>query len=282
MASLENVRSHRAFGGEQAVYRHRSVSTGTAMEFAVFLPPQVAQGPRPVLFYLSGLTCTWANVTEKGGFQRSAAELGLIVVCPDTSPRGADLPGENDAYDFGTGAGFYLDATVTPWSRHYQMATYIEEELPGLIEAHFPADVSRIGLFGHSMGGHGALTIALRNPDRYSSVSAFAPVVAPSQVPWGQKAFTGYFGHDPEAWRRHDACALVGHSRWRRPILMDQGSADEFLDIQLRPWLFSEACAAAGVPLTVRMQPGYDHTYYFISTFMDDHLRHHAAAFGAR
>lgn len=278
---IELIRSHRAFGGEQAVYRHLSASTGTMMEFSLFLPPQAAHGPRPVIFYLSGLTCTWANVTEKGGFQRVAAELGLIVVCPDTSPRSTELPGEDEAYDFGSGAGFYVDATVAPWSRHYRMATYVEDELPALLMAHFPADPARLGLFGHSMGGHGALTIALRSPERYRSLSALAAIVAPSQVPWGQKALAGYLGPDVAAWRRYDATALAAQTRWRGPILIDQGTADEFLDVQLRPQLFTAACAAAGIPVELRMQEGYDHSYYFIATFMADHLRHHARALGA-
>ncbi|MBL8661140.1 MAG: S-formylglutathione hydrolase [Rhodospirillales bacterium] len=279
-SDLELIRRHRAFAGEQAVYRHPSVSTGTPMEFSIFIPPQAAEGARPVVFYLSGLTCTWANVTEKGGFQRLAAELGLIVVCPDTSPRGADLPGEDEAYDFGSGAGFYVDATVDPWSRHYRMATYVEEELPALVAAHFPADINRLGLFGHSMGGHGALTMALRTPERYRSLSALAPVVAPSQVPWGRKAFAGYLGPETGAWRRYDATALARETRWRGPILIDQGTADEFREVQLRPELFAAACAGAGIPVELRLQEGYDHSYYFIATFMDDHLRHHARQLG--
>lgn len=246
------------------------------MEFSIFLPPQAGSAPCPVVFYLSGITCTWANVTEKGGFQRDAAELGLIVVCPDTSPRGTDLPGEHEAYDFGSGAGFYLDATVEPWSRHYRMAAYVEDELPALIGQHFPADLGRLGLFGHSMGGHGALTLAFRSPERYRSLSAFAPIVAASQVPWGRKAFAGYLGADEGDWLRHDACALACETTWRRPILVDQGTADEFLEVQLRPELFEAACAKAEIPLRLRRQQGYDHSYYFIATFMADHLRHHA------
>lgn len=279
--AIERVRRHRAFGGEQAVYRHQSASTATPMEFSIFLPSQAASAPRPVLFYLSGLTCTWANVTEKGGFQRTAAELGLIIVCPDTSPRGTDLPGEHDAYDFGSGAGFYVDATLAPWSRHYRMATYVETELPALVAAHFPADMDKLGIFGHSMGGHGALTIALRAPDRFRSLSAFAPIVAPSQVPWGQQAFAGYLGPELTAWKHYDACALSAHTRWQGPILIDQGTADEFLDVQLRPELFTAACADAGIPVALRMHDGYDHSYYFMATFMDDHLRHHARELGA-
>jgi S-formylglutathione hydrolase len=281
VSDLTLVQRHRAFAGEQAVYRHASRSTGTNMEFSIFLPPQVAEGPRPVVIYLSGLTCTWANVTEKGGIQRAAAGLGLIVVCPDTSPRGAELPGEHESYDFGSGAGFYVDATVEPWSRHYRMASYVGEELPALVAAHFPADVSRLGLFGHSMGGHGALTLAFRSPHRYRSLSAFAPIVAPSQVPWGRKAFAGYLGPKPTVWRRYDACALAAETTWRWPILIDQGTADEFLEVQLRPQLLVTACRAAGIPVDLRLQDGYDHSYYFISTFMEDHLCHHARQLGA-
>jgi S-formylglutathione hydrolase len=278
---LETIRSHRCFGGEQTVYRHASRATGTAMAFSLYLPPRAADAPCPVVFYLSGLTCTWANVTEKGGFQRTAAELGLIVVCPDTSPRGAGLAGEDEAYDFGSGAGFYLDATREPWSRHYRMRSYIEEELVALIGAHFPADLDRLGLFGHSMGGHGALTLAFRSPGRYRSLSAFAPIVAPSRVPWGRKAFAGYLGADEARWLEHDACALAATTEWRRPILVDQGTGDEFLETQLRPELFEAACADAGIPLTLRRQPGYDHSYYFIASFMADHLRHHAEQLAA-
>lgn len=281
MPELETIRSHRCFEGEQAVYRHASAVTGTAMEFSVFLPPQAENGPCPVVFYLSGLTCTWANVTEKGGFQRTAAELGLIVVCPDTSPRGTDLPGEHETYDFGSGAGFYVDATVEPWSRHYRMASYVGDELPALVGEAFPADMSRLGLCGHSMGGHGALTLAFRAPGRYRSLSAFSPIAAPSRVPWGQKAFAGYLGGGEAAWLDHDACALAARTSWRRPILVDQGMADEFLETQLRPELFEAACAEAGIPLRLRRHDGYDHSYYFISTFMADHLRHHAEQLGA-
>lgn len=276
MSELECLRRHRAFGGEQRIYRHDSASTGTAMEFSVYVPPQAAAGPRPVVTYLSGLTCTWANVTEKGGFQRTAAELGLIVVCPDTSPRGTDLPGEHEAYDFGSGAGFYIDATQALWSRHYRMYAYVAEELPALVAATLPADPARQGILGHSMGGHGALTIAFKHPERYRSLSAFAPIVAPSRVPWGEKAFAGYLGPERAAWLAHDATALAATTRWRAPILIDQGAADDFLETQLRPALFAEACQAAGIPLDLRLQDGYDHSYYFIATFMADHLRHHA------
>lgn len=274
----QRLRRHRSFGGWQEVWRHASRATGTAMEFAIYLPPQAESRPCPVLTWLSGLTCTWANATEKAGAQAHAAQHGLIVVFPDTSPRGTALPGEHDAYDFGSGAGFYLDATVAPWSLHYRMYTYVTEELPEVLAAHFPVDLNRQGIFGHSMGGHGALTIALRNPGRFRSLSAFAPIVAPSQVPWGEKAFRGYLGQDRAAWAAYDACALVGGSGWRAPILIDQGEADEFLATQLQPERFEAACRAAGVPLTLRRQPGYDHSYYFIATFIADHIAHHAAA----
>lgn len=279
--TLELIEEHRCFGGRQAVYRHSSTATGTAMDFALFLPAQAGTSPVPLLTYLSGLTCTWANATEKAGAQRHAAEHGLALLFPDTSPRGTDLPGEHDAYDFGSGAGFYVDATVEPWSRHYRMYSYVTRELPALIAANFPVDAERQGIFGHSMGGHGALTIAFKHPRRYRSLSAFAPIVAPSRVPWGEKALTGYLGPDRAAWLAHDASALVGGSGWTRPILVDQGLADPFLTTQLRPELFEAACSAAGVPLTLRRHDGYDHSYYFIATFMADHIAHHARALTA-
>ncbi len=276
---MQLLRSHRCFGGSQQVWRHQSAATGTEMEFAIFLPfGEEDAAPRPVLFWLSGLTCTWANFTEKAGAQCYAASHGLILVCPDTSPRGTELPGEHETYDFGSGAGFYIDATAEPWSRHYRMFSYVTDELPELVGRHFPADIGRRGIFGHSMGGHGALTIALKQPERWRSLSAFAPIVAPSQVPWGRKAFAGYLGADEAAWRAHDACALAASTAWRRPILIDQGTGDEFLETQLRPELFEAACAAAGIPLTVRRREGYDHSYYFISTFIAEHLAHHSAA----
>ena len=275
--ALETIKSFASFGGRQLVCRHRSQATGTDMEVSVYLPPQAADGvPLPVVTYLSGLTCTWANVTEKGQYQAAAARAGLIVVCPDTSPRGLHLPGEHDAYDFGAGAGFYVDATQPPWSAHYRMYSYVTEELPALVAAAFPADPARQGLFGHSMGGHGALTIAFRHPDRYRSLSAFAPIVAPSQVPWGQKAFAGYLGEDRTAWAAHDACALAARTTWRLPILVDQGLTDDFLERELRPELFEDACRSAGIPLRVNRRPGYDHSYYFISSFMAAHIDHHA------
>ncbi len=279
--TLETVSETRCFGGVQGVYRHDSTETGTPMRFAVYRPPQAERGPVPVLWWLSGLTCTEENVTVKAGAQRTAAEHGLMLVAPDTSPRGLDLPGEHDAYDFGSGAGFYVDATEAPWSAHYRMYSYVRDELPALVAAHFPMDPARQGIFGHSMGGHGALVLALRNPDRYRSVSAFAPIVAPTRVPWGEKAFTGYLGHDRAAWTAYDATALVADTAWRGPILVDQGDADTFLGTQLTPDVFLDAAQAAGVHVTLRMQPGYDHSYFFIATFIGDHIAHHAAALRA-
>ena len=273
---METIQRWRAFAGVQSVHRHASKATGCEMELAVFTPPRALDGPVPVLTYLSGLTCTWENVTQKAGAQRFAAEQGLLFVAPDTSPRGTDFPGEHESWDFGSGAGFYVDATEAPWSAAYRMYSYVVEELPELLARHFPADLSRQGIFGHSMGGHGALVIALRNPERYRSLSAFAPIVAPSRCPWGEKALRGYLGEDRERWRRYDACELVATSAWRAPILVDQGAADEFLETQLRPELFRDACRRAGVPLELRIHDGYDHSYWFISTFMGDHVAHHA------
>ena len=275
---LETRASSRAHGGVQGVYSHASAATGTDMEFSVFVPDHAPGTRLAVVWYLSGLTCTQANVTEKGEFRAACAEHGLIFVAPDTSPRGADVPDDPDgAYDFGLGAGFYLDATRAPFDRHYRMKSYIEDELPRLIEAHFPADMSRQSIMGHSMGGHGALTISLRNPGRFRATSAFAPIVAPARVPWGQKAFRGYLGDDPSDWAAYDACALIEAGARLPGILVDQGTADGFLDEQLRPDLLADACSKAGIDLTLRMQEGYDHSYYFISSFMADHLRWHAA-----
>ena len=274
--TLETLSTNKAFGGVQGVYRHASAQTGTDMTFSVFVPPQAADGAKcPVVWYLSGLTCTHANVTEKGDYRGACAELGLIFVAPDTSPRGDGVP-DDEAYDFGQGAGFYVDATQAPWDAYFRMYSYVAEELPALIAAEFPADMARQAITGHSMGGHGALTLALRNPGRYRSVSAFAPIVAPGQVPWGEKALGGYLGEDRAAWRKHDAVALIEDGARVEAILVDQGDADAFLADQLRPELLESACAAAGVDLTLRLQPGYDHSYYFISTFMADHLRWHA------
>jgi S-formylglutathione hydrolase len=268
----------RAYGGMQHVVKHASRATGTAMTFSVYVPPQGEHGqPCPVVWYLSGLTCTHANVTEKGEYRRACAELGLIFVAPDTSPRGEGVPDDPAGdYDFGLGAGFYVDATQAPFDRHYRMYSYVTEELPELVASAFPIDLGRQGIMGHSMGGHGALTIALRNPDRYRSCSAFAPIVAPSQVPWGVKALGGYLGPNRREWRGHDAVALIEDGARFPELLVDQGEADTFLAGQLRPQLLADACEAAGIPLTLRLQPGYDHSYYFISTFMADHLRWHA------
>jgi S-formylglutathione hydrolase len=273
---IETLSQARSFGGAQGVYRHASRETGTDMTFSVFVPPQAEGGAKlPVVWYLSGLTCTHANVTEKGEFRRACAELGLIFVAPDTSPRGDGVP-DDEAYDFGQGAGFYVDATQAPFDANFRMYSYLTRELPALIAASFPADMDRQAITGHSMGGHGALTLALRNPGRYRSVSAFAPIVAPSQVPWGQKALGLYLGPDRAAWRGHDAVALIEDGARVDGILVDQGGADDFLTGQLRPDLLEAACAEAGIPLELRIQPGYDHSYYFISTFMADHLAWHA------
>lgn len=273
MKTLSTSKSH---GGVQGVYSHASEACSCDMTFAVFVPPQAADGPRPVLWYLSGLTCTHQNVMDKGEYRRFAAELGLIVVCPDTSPRGPDVPDEKDNWQFGCGAGFYVDATQAPYAENYRMYSYVTAELPALVARAFPADMSRQGVFGHSMGGHGALVAALKNPGRYLSCSAFAPIVQPSTAGWSRPAFEKYLGADEAAWRAYDACALVEDGRRFPEILVDQGTADGFLADGLRPWLFVEACEKAGIPLTLRMQEGYDHSYFFISTFMDDHLRWHA------
>ena len=273
--SLETVSSNRAQGGVQGVYRHASATTGTAMTFSVFVPDHAPGARLPVLWYLSGLTCTHANVTEKGEYRAACARHGIIFVAPDTSPRGEDVP-DDPAYDFGQGAGFYVDATQAPWARHFRMRSYIEEELPALIAEAFPVDGMRQGITGHSMGGHGALTIALRNSDRFRSVSAFAPIASPIACPWGEKALGGYLGPDREAWRKYDACALIRGGARLPDILVDQGDADAFLADQLKPDLLADACAGAGIDLTLRMQPGYDHSYYFISTFMADHVAWHA------
>jgi S-formylglutathione hydrolase len=252
------------------------------MRFAVYRPPQAERGPVPVLYFLSGLTCTEENFTVKAGAQRVAAELGLMLVVPDTSPRNTGIPGEADEEDFGAGAGFYLDATQAPWSSRFQMYTYVAEELPALIAANFPADMRRQSLFGHSMGGHGALTIALKHPQRYRSVSAFAPIVAPMRVRWGENAFARYLGADRETWKPYDACELVAQGqRFPGEILIDQGTADPFLHETLHPEWFEAACRDAGQPLRLRMQQGYDHSYYFIASFVEDHLRHHTAALNA-
>lgn len=269
-----------AFGGMQGVFSHQSEATGTEMTFAVFVPPQAITEKRPVLWYLSGLTCTHANVMEKGEYRRMAAELGLIVVCPDTSPRGNDVPDELTNWKMGKGAGMYLNATEKPWAEHFQMYSYITEELPGLIAEQFRADMSRQGIFGHSMGGHGAMTIALKNPDRFKSCSAFAPIVNPLTADWTQDAFEKYLGPDRANWRPYDACALVEDGARFPEFLIDQGKADSFLETGLAPWKFEEAVKGTDIGLTLRMHERYDHSYYFISTFMDDHLRWHAERLG--
>ena len=276
--SLETIAENRCFDGTQGVYSHASELCGGAMRFALFRPPQAEAGPVPVVWWLSGLTCTEENFTVKAGAQRVAAELGLMVVAPDTSPRGLGLPGEDDAYDFGSGAGFYLDATQEPWARNYRMASYITKELPAVVAANFPADMAAQGICGHSMGGHGALTLHLKNPQTYRSASAFSPIGAPMRCPWGEKALSGYLGPDREAWRAYDASELVRTRPSRAKILIDQGATDPFLEEQLKPDLLIEACEAAGQPFELRMQPGYDHSYFFIASFIEDHLRHHAAA----
>jgi len=278
------ISRHGAFGGAVSFHRHAAVETQCAMSFAVFLPPQAASGKVPVLYYLAGLTCTEETFMIKAGAQRVAAELGLAIVAPDTSPRGVPLAGDSDNWDFGVGAGFYIDATEEPWSRHYRMYSYVTRELPSLIAANFPVDANRQGIFGHSMGGHGALTIALKNPDLYRSVSAFAPIAAPMQCPWGQKAFSGYLGVNREGWRAHDASELIRGLKsvsGRPPLLVDQGLADPFLQQQLMPELLEQACSMSKYPLTLRRHAGYDHGYYFISTFIEDHLRHHARSLQA-
>lgn len=272
---METLSTNKAFGGVQGVYSHASAETKTDMTFAVFVPDHQDGAKLPVLWYLSGLTCTHANVMDKGEYRQLASELGLIIVCPDTSPRGRDVP-DDPAYDLGQGAGFYVDATEEPWSEHFQMRSYVEKELPELIAENFPVDMLRQGIFGHSMGGHGALTIALRNPDRFNSVSAFAPIVAPHQCPWGRKALGRYLGEDKTGWQEYDACALIDDGARVNEILIDQGTADQFLEEQLKPNLLVEACERAAIPLTLNMREGYDHSYYTISTFMDGHLRWHA------
>ncbi len=274
---LETVSTAKAHGGVQGVYRHASSATSTDMTFAVFVPPHEDGAKLPVVWYLSGLTCTHANVMDKGEYRRLCAELGLIFVAPDTSPRGEGVADDPEgAYDMGLGASFYLDATQEPFARHYKMETYITEELPALVAANFPADMTRQSIMGHSMGGHGALTLGLKHPERFKAVSAFAPIVAPSQVPWGHKALPLYLGADKSAWRRHDAVALIEDGARVNDLLVDQGGADNFLEPQLKPELLEQACNEAGIALTLRRQPGYDHSYNFISTFMDDHLRWHA------
>jgi S-formylglutathione hydrolase len=274
--ALETISENRSHGGRQLVCRHASAATGTGMTFSIFLPPQAESGAKlPVVWYLSGLTCTHANVTDKGEFRAACAELGLVFVAADTSPRGEGVP-DAEEWDFGQGAGFYVDATQEPWSTNYRMWTYVTEELPALVAAEFPVDMERQGITGHSMGGHGALTVALRHPGRFRSISAFAPIVAPSQVPWGQKALAGYLGENRAQWRQHDAVALIEDGARVPELLVDVGTADQFLEAELRPELLKQACAEAGIPLQLNRRPGYDHSYFFISTFMAEHLRWHA------
>lgn len=283
--TIETTSTNRAHGGTQGVYRHASAVTGTPMTFSVFVPDHAPGARLPVLWYLSGLTCTHANVTEKGEYRAACARHGVIFVAPDTSPRGEDVPDAADEYDFGQGAGFYLDATQDPWAKNYRMRSYIERELPELVAAHFPADMARQSITGHSMGGHGALTIGLRNPDRFRAISAFAPIVAPGEVPWGEKALGRYLGGDRAAWREYDAVALIedrfAKAGGRHPhLLVDQGTADDFLVEQLCTHRLAEACQAAGIDATIRLQAGYDHSYYFISTFMAEHVEWHARWLG--
>lgn len=272
---METVSEWRSFGGTQGVYKHQSAETGTEMTFAVFVPEHAPGTKLPVLWYLSGLTCTHANVMEKGEYRRACAEHGIVFVAPDTSPRGEDVP-DDEGYDFGKGAGFYVDATQAPWSRNFRMRSYIERELPALLAAEFPVDMDRQGVTGHSMGGHGALTISLRNPGRFRSTSAFAPIVSPLNCPWGEKALGGYLGDDRATWRTYDACALIEDGARLPDLLVDQGSADNFLDSQLKTHLLDAACRNVDMRAEVRMQEGYDHSYFFIGTFMAEHVAWHA------
>jgi len=273
--ALETISEAKSFGGVQGVYRHASAVTGTEMTFAVFVPEHASGAKLPVLWYLSGLTCTHANVMDKGEYRAACAEHRIVFVAPDTSPRGEDVA-DDEAYDFGQGAGFYVDATQEPWAKHFRMRTYIEDELPALVAASFPIDIERQGITGHSMGGHGALTVSLRNPGRFRSTSAFAPIVSPINCPWGEKALGGYLGNDIAAWRNYDACALIKQGARLPELLVDQGTADNFLETQLKTHLLDEACRKADIPATIRMQEGYDHSYLFISTFMAEHVAWHA------
>ena len=273
---METVSTTRSHGGTQGVYSHRSDATGTEMTFSVFVPDHAEGAQLPVLWYLSGLTCTHANVTEKGEYRAACAKHGIVFVAPDTSPRGDAVPDAEDEYDFGKGAGFYVDATQDPWAQHYRMRTYIEEELPALVAAEFPVDEARQSITGHSMGGHGALTIALRNPQRFRSCSAFSPIVAPGEVPWGHKALGRYLGDDRKAWREYDAVALIEDGARMEHLLVDQGTADDFLVEQLQTHRLAAACENAGIDAEIRLQEGYDHSYYFISTFMAEHVAWHA------
>jgi len=280
--TLEKVGSNKCFGGDQLQYTHPSAVLSCNMRFSIFLPPQAAEGNVPVIYWLSGLTCTDENFVQKAGAQQFAAEHGVAIVAPDTSPRGEDVPDDAEAaYDFGLGAGFYVNATQAPWSKHYHMYDYITKELPEVINTNFPVDADRMSIMGHSMGGHGALTIALKNPGKYKSVSAFAPIVAPSQCPWGEKALGNYIGSDKSAWAEYDTVELVKTAQERLPLLVDQGDADNFLEEQLKPELLTEVCEANNHPLDLRIQPGYDHSYFFMASFMGDHVAHHAKALKA-
>ena len=281
MTALETLAEHRCFGGVQGYYRHESRECGSPMRFSVYRPPAAQSGSVPVLYYLAGLTCTEETFAIKAGAQRIAAELGLMLVAPDTSPRIPRLPGDDSAWDFGLGAGFYVDATSEPWSRHYRMYAYVTRELPEIVAASFPARAGAQGIFGHSMGGHGALVCALRNPGSYLSLSAFAPIAAPSRCPWGTKAFSGYLGDDRRTWAEYDASELMARRAFPGRILVDQGSSDPFLREQLLPEAFEDAARSVGQDLELRRHPGYDHGYFFIASFVEDHLRHHAAALHA-
>lgn len=274
---METISTAKAHGGVQGVYRHHSRITDTPMTFAVFVPPQAAKAKLPVVWFLSGLTCTHQNAMDKAEYRRAAAEHGLIVVLPDTSPRGADVPDEKDNWQFGSGAGFYLDATEAPYDRNYRMYSYMTDELPALIAVNFPADMSRQAIMGHSMGGHGALTIALKNPERFRSASALAPIVQPTTADWSRPAFEKYLGRNAMAQRAYDATLLIEDGRRFSEFLVDQGEADQFLKEGLKPWLLKDACEKAAIPLQLNMREGYDHSYNFISTFMEDHLAWHAA-----
>ena len=283
MSELSNtpelISCTKSFGGWLKRYKHLSSSTGTEMIFAIYLPPQAQNNSVPVLYWLSGLTCTDENFMQKAGAQKLAAELGMAIVCPDTSPRGTDFPEEHDNYDFGSGAGFYVNATEAPWSENYRMYDYVVTELPGVIQANFPV-TDQCSISGHSMGGHGAIVCALKNPGKYQSLSAFAPISNPINCPWGQKALSGYLGKDKEQWKAWDSCELIATAEEKLPLLIDQGQADDFMEEQLKPEALKAACEAAGYPLEQRIQPGYDHSYFFIASFIDDHLRHHAKALG--
>lgn len=276
MTNLKQKKAIRCFGGWQYVYEHHSQALDCPMEFAVYVPPQAETNkPLPVLYFLSGLTCTWENFAAKAGAQRYAAEHGVVLVAPDTSPRGVNLPGEDDSYDFGSGAGFYVDATKEPWARHYNMYSYVTDELPTLMAGNFTIDKDRQGIMGHSMGGHGALVCAMQNPELFQSVSAFAPIVNPMDVPWGQKAFTGYLGETQKKWAAYDATRLVDAGSWSRPVLIDQGTDDQFLGEQLQPEVFAKSCKQAGIDLTLNWRDGYDHSYYFIASFIGEHIAWH-------